>query len=172
MLNTAIRRPDMARRPGTAARRAIPCRAATVRLIEVPLAGGWRSWNGCPPGYTVQGGNCAPYQGPVGGGWRTARLTTRFKAAFVSRKGSRLRHPVPVLLEQSLKPRLIRSAWRPKIGAASTSLACSGLRKLAALRRTASVPQFHRAVPGVDPLGALSLRHNSASCGEFPDTLR
>jgi hypothetical protein len=31
--------PDMARRPGTAARRATPCRAATVRLIEVPLAG-------------------------------------------------------------------------------------------------------------------------------------
>jgi len=27
--------------------------------------------NGCPPGWTVQGGNCAPYQGPVGGGWRT-----------------------------------------------------------------------------------------------------
>jgi hypothetical protein len=32
---------------------------------------GWRTWNGCPPGYTVQGGNCAPYQGPRGGGWRT-----------------------------------------------------------------------------------------------------
>jgi hypothetical protein len=32
---------------------------------------GWRTWNGCPPGYTVQGGNCAPYQGPVGGGRRT-----------------------------------------------------------------------------------------------------
>jgi hypothetical protein len=32
-----------------------------------PVGGGWRSWNGCPPGYTVQGGNCAPYQGPVGG---------------------------------------------------------------------------------------------------------
>jgi hypothetical protein len=32
---------------------------------------GYRTWNGCPPGYTVQGGNCAPYQGPVGGGWRT-----------------------------------------------------------------------------------------------------
>jgi hypothetical protein len=32
---------------------------------------GWRTWNGCPPGYTVQGGNCAPYRGPVGGGWRT-----------------------------------------------------------------------------------------------------
>lgn len=23
---------------------------------------GWRGWNGCPPGYTVQGGNCAPYR--------------------------------------------------------------------------------------------------------------
>jgi hypothetical protein len=32
---------------------------------------GWRTWNGCPPGYTVQGGNCAPYRGPAGGGWRT-----------------------------------------------------------------------------------------------------
>ncbi len=32
---------------------------------------GWRSGNGCPPGYTVQGGNCAPYRGPTGGGWRT-----------------------------------------------------------------------------------------------------
>jgi len=32
---------------------------------------GYRTWNGCPPGYTVQGGNCAPYQGPVGRGWRT-----------------------------------------------------------------------------------------------------
>jgi hypothetical protein len=33
--------------------------------------GGWRTWNGCPPGYTVQGGDCAPYRGPTGGGWRT-----------------------------------------------------------------------------------------------------
>jgi hypothetical protein len=31
-----------------------------------PSGGGWRTWNGCPPGYTLQGGNCAPYQGPVG----------------------------------------------------------------------------------------------------------
>ena len=36
-----------------------------------PGGGGWNTWNGCSPGYTVQGGNCAPYQGPVGGGWRT-----------------------------------------------------------------------------------------------------
>jgi hypothetical protein len=21
---------------------------------------GWRTWNACPPGYTIQGGNCAP----------------------------------------------------------------------------------------------------------------
>jgi hypothetical protein len=27
--------------------------------------------NGCPPGWTVQGGNCAPYRGPEGGGWNT-----------------------------------------------------------------------------------------------------
>ena len=43
-----------------------------------------RTWNGCPRGWTVQGGNCAPYQwggGPYawrggwgggwGGGWNT-----------------------------------------------------------------------------------------------------
>ena len=33
--------------------------------------GGGQTWNGCPPGYTVQGGNCAPYRGPGGGGWNT-----------------------------------------------------------------------------------------------------
>ena len=22
-----------------------------------PPSGGWQTWNGCPPGYTVQGGN-------------------------------------------------------------------------------------------------------------------
>jgi hypothetical protein len=33
--------------------------------------GGWNTYNGCPPGYTVQGGNCAPYQGGVGAGWNT-----------------------------------------------------------------------------------------------------
>ena len=36
-----------------------------------PPGYGHPTWNGCPPGYTVQGGNCAPYQGPVGGGWGT-----------------------------------------------------------------------------------------------------
>ena len=30
-----------------------------------------RTWNGCPAGWTVQGGNCAPYKGPGGGGWNT-----------------------------------------------------------------------------------------------------
>jgi hypothetical protein len=24
---------------------------------------GWRTWNGCPPHYTVQGGVCRPYRG-------------------------------------------------------------------------------------------------------------
>jgi len=33
--------------------------------------GGGQTWNGCPPGYTVQGGNCAPYRGSGGGGWNT-----------------------------------------------------------------------------------------------------
>jgi hypothetical protein len=31
----------------------------------------YRTWNGCPRGWTVQGGNCAPYKGPGGGGWNT-----------------------------------------------------------------------------------------------------
>jgi hypothetical protein len=26
-----------------------------------------RAADGCPPGYTIQGSNCAPYSGPVGG---------------------------------------------------------------------------------------------------------
>jgi hypothetical protein len=30
-----------------------------------------RQTNGCPPGWTVQGGNCAPYKGPGGVGWNT-----------------------------------------------------------------------------------------------------
>jgi hypothetical protein len=35
---------------------------------------GYRSYpgadpNGCPPGYSLQGGNCAPYRGPVGRGY-------------------------------------------------------------------------------------------------------
>ncbi len=24
--------------------------------------GGWRTWNGCPPGWTIQGGVCKPYR--------------------------------------------------------------------------------------------------------------
>ena len=28
--------------------------------------GGNSDPNGCPPGYSLQGGNCAPYQGPRG----------------------------------------------------------------------------------------------------------
>ena len=27
---------------------------------------GGGTWNGCPPGWTIQGGNCAPYKGPTG----------------------------------------------------------------------------------------------------------
>jgi hypothetical protein len=30
--------------------------------------GGWGTYNGCPAGYTLQGGNCAPYRGPRGRG--------------------------------------------------------------------------------------------------------
>jgi hypothetical protein len=32
--------------------------------------GGWGTYNGCRPGWTVQGGNCAPYKGPVGPWYR------------------------------------------------------------------------------------------------------
>ncbi len=31
--------------------------------------GGWDTGNGCPPGFTVQGGVCKPYRGPSGRGW-------------------------------------------------------------------------------------------------------
>jgi hypothetical protein len=31
--------------------------------------GGWHTFNGCRPGWTVQGGNCAPYKGPRGPSW-------------------------------------------------------------------------------------------------------
>jgi hypothetical protein len=29
--------------------------------------GGWNTWNGCPSMYTIQGGVCKPYQGPIYG---------------------------------------------------------------------------------------------------------
>ena len=39
--------------------------------------GGWRTWNGCPPDWTIQGGVCKPYRhgpwdlyGPRYGYWR------------------------------------------------------------------------------------------------------
>jgi hypothetical protein len=37
------------------------------------------TWNDCPTSWTVQGGNCAPYKGSVGGGRRTARPVTRYR---------------------------------------------------------------------------------------------
>src|SRR5262249_48219056 len=45
-----------------------------------------RTWNGCPPGWTVQGGNCAPYKGPGGGGTMTINLKTAkaFGLSFAS----------------------------------------------------------------------------------------
>jgi hypothetical protein len=30
---------------------------------------GGGTWNGCRPGWTIQGGNCAPYRGPRGPSW-------------------------------------------------------------------------------------------------------
>jgi hypothetical protein len=42
--------------------------AASMIILTGPAAfAQYPTWNGCPPGWTVQGGNCAPYQGPVGG---------------------------------------------------------------------------------------------------------
>jgi hypothetical protein len=33
-------------------------------------SGGWNTWNGCTPGWTRQGGTCAPYRwGGSGYGW-------------------------------------------------------------------------------------------------------
>jgi hypothetical protein len=28
-----------------------------------PAGGGWNTWNGCPPNWTIQGGACKPYRG-------------------------------------------------------------------------------------------------------------
>jgi hypothetical protein len=36
-----------------------------------PVGGGWNTFNGCPPGFTVQDGICKPYLGGYGGGWNT-----------------------------------------------------------------------------------------------------
>jgi hypothetical protein len=50
-----------------------------------------RTWNGCPPGYTVQGGVCQPYRGPAGGGWRTwngCPPAIRSRVASASRIGA------------------------------------------------------------------------------------
>jgi hypothetical protein len=33
------------------------------RPYQGPEGGGYRTWNGCPRGYTVQGGECRPYHG-------------------------------------------------------------------------------------------------------------
>jgi len=33
------------------------------RPYQGPEGGGYRTWNGCPRGYTVQGGECRPYRG-------------------------------------------------------------------------------------------------------------
>jgi hypothetical protein len=44
---------------------------ADAQYYYPPPAGygyGYPTYNGCPPGYTIQGGNCAPYRGH-GGGW-------------------------------------------------------------------------------------------------------
>lgn len=48
-----------------------PVRAQYYYPPPPPYYYGYRTYNGCPPGYTVQGGACRPYRGPAGGGWRT-----------------------------------------------------------------------------------------------------
>jgi len=71
---------------------------------------GGPTWNGCPPGYTVQGGNCAPYRGPTGGGWRQA---TRCRAAIVRPikvRSAAIRDADGTAIELKLTPAL--SVWR------------------------------------------------------------
>jgi hypothetical protein len=45
--------------------------AACVAAMMIGTSPGayaqYQTWNGCPPGWTVQGGACKPYRGPVGG---------------------------------------------------------------------------------------------------------
>ena len=69
-----------------------------------PPGYGYRTWNGCPPNWTVQGGVCKPYQGPVGGGWEhMERLPSALhhpgrRVSAVSRKlSARLDHSARLL---------------------------------------------------------------------------
>ncbi len=39
------------------------------RYYDYYRGGGWDTWNGCPPNWTIQGGVCKPYRGPSGYGW-------------------------------------------------------------------------------------------------------
>jgi len=60
-----------------AAANAVPANAFEVYIgpphhhyYDYYRGGGWNTWNGCRPGWTIQGGVCKPYQGPVyGQGW-------------------------------------------------------------------------------------------------------
>src|SRR5262249_59238614 len=44
-------------------------------------AGGWNTWNGCGPGWTIQGGRCAPYRWGWGGTRPTHVLKHRRRIA-------------------------------------------------------------------------------------------
>ena len=39
--------------------------------VDRSADGRHETWNGCPPNWTVQGDECKPYKGPVGGGSHT-----------------------------------------------------------------------------------------------------
>jgi hypothetical protein len=45
--------------------------AAAAFATFTPVHAQYPTWNGCPPNWTIQGGVCRPYRGPLGGGWRT-----------------------------------------------------------------------------------------------------
>jgi hypothetical protein len=75
---------------------------------------GGQTWNGCPPGYTVQGGSCAPYRGPVGGGWRGWNGYGRRSASpmvwLLNSRGRRLSSYPLVGLSAGILPREFRAS--------------------------------------------------------------
>jgi len=58
----------------------------TLAPAHAQYSYGYPTWNGCPPGWTVQGGNCAPYRGHGGGFSTDARPVTRYKVEISLRR--------------------------------------------------------------------------------------
>src|SRR5689334_14204598 len=48
---------------GMTARPVGRCRVENCAPYKGPIGAGWRTWNGCPAHYTVQGGVCKAYRG-------------------------------------------------------------------------------------------------------------